>query len=92
MFKTIANSTDCEVRFLNARNLKPFEIHRQLVKSHGGNVICDGKVRKFVRQFNEGRTNFHDEAWIRWLSIVYDGLVEKGNEKTEAVHNKIALY
>ncbi|GBN14943.1 hypothetical protein AVEN_267160-1 [Araneus ventricosus] len=68
MFKTIADPADCEVRsvirFLNAKNVKPAEIHRQLVEIYGENVMTDGMVRKWVRlrQFNDGRTNVHDEA------------------------------
>ncbi|GBM96854.1 hypothetical protein AVEN_126646-1 [Araneus ventricosus] len=66
MFKTIADPADCEarsvIRFLNAKKVKPAEIHRQLVEIYGENVMTDGMVRKWVRQFNDGRTNVHDEA------------------------------
>ncbi|GBN92351.1 hypothetical protein AVEN_131824-1 [Araneus ventricosus] len=66
MFETIADPADCEVRsvirILNAKNVKPAEIHRQLVEIYGENVMTDGMVRKWVRQFNDGRTNVHDEA------------------------------
>lgn len=45
MFKTVSESADCEVRsvirFLNARNIKPAEIHRQLVKIFGENVMTN---------------------------------------------------
>ncbi|GBO17750.1 hypothetical protein AVEN_181159-1 [Araneus ventricosus] len=74
MFKTIADSAECEVRsvirFLNAKNAKPSEIHRQLVEIYGENVMTDGMVRKWVRQFNDGRTNVHDEARSGRLSVV----------------------
>ncbi|GBM02173.1 Mariner Mos1 transposase [Araneus ventricosus] len=66
MFKTIADPGDCEVRsvirLLNAKNVKPAEIHRQLEEIYGENAMTDGMVRKWVRQFNNGRTNVHDEA------------------------------
>ncbi|XP_023228114.1 putative uncharacterized protein FLJ37770 [Centruroides sculpturatus] len=85
MFKTIADPADCEVhsviRFLNAKNVKPVEIHRQLVEIYGENVMSDGMVRKWVRQFNAERTDVHDEAWSGWPSVVNDGLVAKVNEK-----------
>ncbi|GBM88764.1 hypothetical protein AVEN_185711-1 [Araneus ventricosus] len=86
MFKTIADPiADCEVRsvirFLNAKKVKPAEIHRQLVEIYGENVITDGMVRKWVRQFNDGRTNVHDEARSGRHSVVNDGLVAKVNEK-----------
>ncbi|GBM94897.1 hypothetical protein AVEN_89818-1 [Araneus ventricosus] len=85
MFKTIANPADCEVRsvirFLNAKNVKPAEIHRQLVEIYGENVMADGMVRKWVRQFNDGRTNVHDEARSWRPSVVNDGFMAKVNEK-----------
>ncbi|GBN36936.1 hypothetical protein AVEN_119687-1 [Araneus ventricosus] len=62
MFKTIADPANCEmrsvIRFWNAKNVKPAEIHRQLVEIYGENVMTDGMVRKWIRQFNDGRTNF----------------------------------
>ncbi|GBO31810.1 hypothetical protein AVEN_17141-1 [Araneus ventricosus] len=85
MFKTIADPADCEVRsvirFLNAKKVKPAEIHRQLVEIYGENVMTDGMVRKWVRQFNDGRTNVHDGARSGRPSVVNDGLVAKVNEK-----------
>ncbi|GBL86595.1 hypothetical protein AVEN_194845-1 [Araneus ventricosus] len=85
MFKTIADPADCEVRsvirFLNAKKVKPAEIDRQLVKIYGENVMTDGIVRNWVRQFNDGRTNVHDEARSGRSSVVNDGLVAKVNEK-----------
>ncbi|GBN89067.1 hypothetical protein AVEN_72357-1 [Araneus ventricosus] len=85
MFKTIADPADCEVcsviRFLNAKNVKPAEIHRQRVEIYGENVMTDGMVRKWVRQFKYGRTNVHDEARSGRPSVVNDGLVAKVNEK-----------
>ncbi|GBN35810.1 hypothetical protein AVEN_66281-1 [Araneus ventricosus] len=85
MFKTISDPADCEVRsvirFLNSKNVKSAEIHRQLVEIYGENVMTDGMVRKWVRQFNDGRTNVHDEARSRRPSIVNGGLVAKVNEK-----------
>ncbi|GBN30349.1 hypothetical protein AVEN_252944-1 [Araneus ventricosus] len=85
MFKTISDPADCEVRsairFLNAKKVKPAEIHSQLVEIYGENVMTDGMVRKWVRQFNDGRTNVHDEPRIARPSVVNDGLVAKVNEK-----------
>ncbi|GBM00672.1 hypothetical protein AVEN_118021-1 [Araneus ventricosus] len=85
MFKTISDNADCEVRsvirFLNAKKVKPAEIHRQLVEIYGENVMTDGMVRKWVRQFNDGRTNVHDEARSGRPSVANDGLVAEVNEK-----------
>ncbi|GBN17846.1 hypothetical protein AVEN_240781-1 [Araneus ventricosus] len=85
MLKTIADPADCEVssviRFLNANNVKQDETHRQLVQIYGENVMTDGMVRKWVRQYNDGRTNVHDEARSGRPSVVNEGLVAKVNEK-----------
>ncbi|GBN49171.1 Histone-lysine N-methyltransferase SETMAR [Araneus ventricosus] len=69
------------IRFLNAKNVKPAEIHRQLVEIYGENVMTDGMIRKWVRQSNDGRTNVHDEARSGRSSVVNDGLVAKVNAK-----------
>ena len=63
MFKTFE---DCEIqsviRFLNARNVLPSEIHHQICQVYGDNAMSDGMVRKCVPMFNEGRENVHDEV------------------------------
>ncbi|GBM48453.1 hypothetical protein AVEN_98989-1 [Araneus ventricosus] len=85
MFKTIADPADCKVRsvirFLNANNVKQVEMHRQLVEIYGENVVTDGMVRKWVRQFNDGNTNGHDQARSGRPSVVNGGLVAKVDEK-----------
>jgi len=57
MFKTIEGTSDCEirsvVRFLNARNVLPSEIHHQIWQMYYDSAMSDGKVRKWVRIFNE---------------------------------------
>ncbi|GFV40795.1 HTH_48 domain-containing protein [Trichonephila clavipes] len=84
-FKTIADPIDCEarsvIRFLNARNIKLIEIHRQLAEIYGENVMSDKMVRKRNRQLNDERPNVPDEAWSEWSSVVNDGLVEQVDEK-----------
>jgi len=66
MFKTIEGAADCEIRslirFLNARNVLPSEIHHQIFQVYGDNVMSDGMVRKWVRMLNEGRENVHNVA------------------------------
>ncbi|GBM88276.1 hypothetical protein AVEN_179762-1 [Araneus ventricosus] len=85
MFRPIADPAECEVRsvirFMNAKKVKPAEIHRQLLEIYGENVMSDGMVRKWVRQFNDGLTNVHDETRSGRPSVVNDGLVAKVNEK-----------
>jgi len=84
MFKAIERATDCEIRtlirFLNARNVLPSEIHHQICQVYGDNAMSDGMVRKWVRMFNEGRENVHDEARSGRTSLVNDDLVRKVNE------------
>jgi len=85
MFKTIEGAADCEIRsvirFLNARNMLPSEIHHQICQVHGDNAMSDGKVRKWVRMFNEGRENVHDKVRSGRPSLVNDDLVRKFNER-----------
>jgi len=85
MFKTIEGAANCEIRsvirFLNARNVLPCEVHHQICQVYGDNVMSVGMVRKWVRMFNEGRENVHDEARNRRPSLVSDDLVRKVNER-----------
>jgi len=85
MFKTIEGVADCEIRpvirFLNARNVLPSEIHHQICQVYGDNAISDCMVMKWVRMFNEGRENVHDEAPSGRPSLLNDDLVRKINER-----------
>jgi len=85
MFKTIEGTAHCEIRsvirFLNARNSLPSEIRHQICQAYGDNAISYGMVRKWVRMFNEGRDNLHDEARSGCPSLVNDDLVRKVNER-----------
>ena len=76
MFKTIEGAADCEIRsvirFLNARNVLPSETHHQICQVYGDKAMSDGMVRKWVRMFNEGRENVHDEARSGRPSLVND--------------------
>jgi len=85
MFKTLEGAADCEIRslisFLNARNVLPSDIHHQICQVYGDNAISDGMVRKWVRMFNEGRQNVHDEARSGRPFLVNDDLVRKVNKR-----------
>jgi len=85
MFKTIEGAADCEIRyvirFLNDRNVLPCEIHHQICQVYGDNEMSDGMVRKWVRMFNEGRENVHDEARSGRPPLVNDDLVSKLSER-----------
>jgi len=85
MFRTIEEAADCEIRsvirFLNARNVLPSEIHHQICQVSGENAMSDGMVRKWVRMFNEGRENIHNETRSGRPSLVNDDMVRKVNER-----------
>jgi len=59
----------------------PSEINHQICQVYGDNAMRDGMVRKWVRMFNEGRENLHDEARSGHPSLVNDDLVRKVNER-----------
>jgi len=84
-FKTIEGAADCEtqsvIRFLNARNVLPSEIHHHICQVYGDNAMSDAMVRKWVRMFNEGRENVHDKARSGRSSLVNDDLLRKVNER-----------
>jgi len=48
---------------------------------YGDSAMSDGMVRKWVRMFNEGRENVHEEARSGRPSLVNDNLVRKVNER-----------
>jgi len=89
MFQTIEGAADCEIRsvirFLNARNVLPSEVHHQICQAYGDDAMSDGMVRKWVRMCNEGRENVHDEARSGRSSLVNDDLVHKVNERVRDV-------
>jgi hypothetical protein len=68
MFKKIEKTAACELRsvmrFLNARNMKPTDIHHQLCEVYGEHAMSDSMVRRWVRHFNEIRENVHDDPRI----------------------------
>nr|XP_060640821.1 protein FAM32A isoform X1 [Anolis sagrei ordinatus] len=77
--ETINSPAACEVRsvirFLSARNLPAAEIHRQICEVYGDTVMSESKVRKWVRQFKDGRDNVHDEDRSGRPSLITDDLV-----------------
>jgi len=84
-FKTIEGAANCKIRsvicFVNARNVLPSEIHHQICQVYGDNAMGDGMIRKWVRTFNDGQENAHNEARSGRPSLVNDDLVRKVKEK-----------
>jgi len=74
MFKKIENPVACEmrfvIRFLNAKNMTPAEIHRKLCDVYGEHAMSSSMVRRRVRLFNEGRKNVHDDPRSGRPSVV----------------------
>jgi len=66
MFKKTENPAACEmqsvIRFLNAKNMKLAEI-RHLCDVYGEHAMSSSMVWRWVRLFNEGRENVHDDPW-----------------------------
>jgi hypothetical protein len=59
---------NCEVRlvikFLNAQSIVPIEIHRQLCRVYGPNIISKQMVRCWFREFSTGRQSVHDDVGV----------------------------
>jgi transposase-like protein len=85
MFKKIENPAAFEMRpeihFLNAKNMKPAEIHRQLCDVYGEHAMSSSMVRRWVRLFNEGRESVHDDPRSGRPSVVNEDLVPAVEEK-----------
>ncbi|XP_035220353.1 protein GVQW3-like [Stegodyphus dumicola] len=75
----IENPAACEIRsairFLNARKVKPSEIYRQICDVYGPKAMSDSMVRRWVRKFNDGRSDVHDEERSGHPSLVTEELV-----------------
>jgi len=61
----LAAPARCEFRavilLLNAKGVKPIEIHRQLTEVYEESCMDFKNVRKWCREFTAGRTEIHDE-------------------------------
>ncbi|GBN67147.1 hypothetical protein AVEN_136865-1 [Araneus ventricosus] len=79
MFKIIESPAPCEVwsviRFLSTRNLSAAHIHQQICEVYGATAMCEGKVRKWVRDFKAVRDNFHDDSRSGRPSVITDDMV-----------------
>ena len=79
----ISNPADCEVRgvirFLQAENVRPNEIHRRLFAFYGEHVMNAASVRKWCIMFTNGRTDVHDAEKSGRPSVITDALKQKVN-------------
>jgi transposase len=87
MFKKIEKPATCEmrsvIRLLNARNMKPADIHHQLCEVYGEHAMSDSMVRRWVRLFSEGRENVHDDPRSGRPPVVNEDLMRAVEEKIQ---------
>ena len=57
------------------------EIHRQICDVYGEGAMSDSMVRRWVRLFNEGREDVHDDERSGRPSLVNDDMVRAIEEK-----------
>jgi transposase len=81
----IENPASCEIRpvfkFLNAKNVRPAEMYRQIYEVYEENAMSDRMVRRWCRMFSEGRTNVHDDDRSGRPSLVTADLLDQVKEK-----------
>ena len=68
------------IRFLNAKNMTLVEIC-QLCGVYGERAMSSSVVRRWVRLFNEGRENMHDDTRSGLPFVVNEDLVRAVEEK-----------
>lgn len=71
------------IRFLNVRNMKPADIHRQLCEVYREHAMSESMVWRWVRHFNEGHENVYDDLQIGRPSVVNEDLVRVVEEKIQ---------
>ena len=69
------------IRFLNVKNMKPAEIHRQLCDVYEEHAMSSSMLRRWVRLFNERRENVHDDPLSGRPSVVNEDMVRAFEEK-----------
>jgi hypothetical protein len=63
--------------------MKPADVHRQLCEVYEEHATHDSVVWRWVRHFNEGCENVHDDTWSSRLFVVNEDLVDAVEEKTQ---------
>ena len=70
------------IRFLQAENVRPSEIHRRLVAGYGEHVMNEASVRKWCAIFRNERTDVHEAERSGRPSVITDALKQKVNRIT----------
>jgi hypothetical protein len=85
MSMKIENPANCEIlsviKLLNAKNVHPAEINRQVCEVYRENAMSDRMARRCCRMFSEGRTNVHDDDQSVRSFLVTADLLDQVNEK-----------
>ena len=80
MAALILSPANCEIRavirFPHSQKESPAEIHQQLCHVYGPDIMSERMVRRRCGQFNEGRSNVHDEYRRGRPSLVTPELME----------------
>ena len=94
MAATIVSPASCEVRgvirFLLAKGSSAAEINRELCLVYEPAIMSEGKVRKWCRDFQNGRANVHNEARSGRPSIQTDDIVDQVNQKLRLTISALA--
>jgi hypothetical protein len=85
--------------FLNARIVKPVDIHCEICDADGESTMSCGMVRNWVRKFNEVRDNVHDEQpfgrpgrlWSQ-ATMFYEEGIQKLVPRYDKCHNNDGNY
>jgi len=64
------------IRFLNAKDGRPAEIHKQIFAVYG-NFMNRQDVTKWCHEFSERRTDVHDEQGSSRPSLIFDDLLQE---------------
>ena len=67
------------IRFLQAENVRPSQIHRRLVAVYSEHVMKAVSVRKWCTMFRNGRADVHDAERSGQSSVITDALKQKVN-------------
>jgi hypothetical protein len=81
--KPAASEMRSVIRFLNARSMKPGDIHHQLCEMYREHAMSDSVVSRWMRHFNEGCENVHDDPRSGQPSVVNEDLVHPMEEKIQ---------
>jgi transposase-like protein len=63
--------------------MKPADIHRQLCEVYEEHAMSDSVLRRWVRHFNDGYENVHDDPRSSRSPVVNEDLVRAEEEKIQ---------